>query len=110
MGEILDGDIWLRRGVRRDSAMKAIRVYAGKRPGNPWLLAGSTTHGFVLAHAGQRAKRVKFTFSLGRKVGQLTFRVSGDTASLALSYLVTALVNTDLRAKIDSIEVFVPEP
>lgn len=89
--------------------MKAIRRYAGKKAGNPWLLARLTTSGFTLTHASGRAKGVRFSFKTGRESGQLTFRVSGDNAGLAVSYLITALVNTELRASIESIHVFVPE-
>ena len=85
--------------------MLAIRKYAGLKAGNPWLLSRFTRRGFVLTHSSDRASGVRFAFSSGRESGDLNFRVSGPKAALAVSLVVTAIVNTELSRIAESIEV-----
>ena len=90
--------------------MKAIRTYAGEKGGYTWSLARMTETGFVLSHSSNRGQGVRFSFKPGRNPGLLTFAVSGEKAAVAVSLVVTALVNTKLRAIIESIEIVVPQP
>lgn len=100
----IDGTIYLRKGQRRDGALLAIRKYAGVKAGNPWLLSRFTSRGFILTHSSSRASGVRFAFRSGNP-GELEFRVSGPTAALAVSLVVTAIVNTELTRIAEAVEV-----
>lgn len=94
-----------RAGTTAADLLGAIRDYALERPGRPWLV--NSRRPLVLRHASRRAAGVAYRFS--RDGDDVTLRVSGRDAWLALAFAVTMLAGPRFARHVERVTIE-PEP